>query len=272
MAHIPTPRLLPLTIFAMGGLLAMKSVTLVRAAVSGADAGAVAAAPAVAPAHAPPSATQGNPAATTTQGTTTQTAPTPGTTARGAMTQGATTQVATAQGTTSQAATAQAATAQGAAGAAPVMPSVPVPPAPAVGAGERTVLLELRRRRDELDARETMVTTREATLAAAELRLGARVGELQTLQKKLEDLEQAREQRDDASWQGLVKLYETMKPRDAAAIFNDLDMPVLLGVVDRMKDGKAATVLAAMQPDKAREVTTKLAALRSKRAAVAQGN
>ena len=257
MAHIPTPRLLPLTIFAMGGLLAMKSVTLVRAAVGGADVGAVAAASAVAPAHAPPSATQGNPAATATaQGMTT-----PGTT-HGAMTQGATTQVATAQ----------AATAQGAAGAAPVMPSMPVAPAPAVGAGERTVLLELRRRRDELDARETMVNAREATLAAAELRLGARVGELQTLQKKLEDLEQAREQRDDASWQGLVKLYETMKPRDAAAIFNDLDMPVLLSVVDRMKDAKAATVLAAMQPDKAREVTTKLATLRTKRAAVAPGN
>jgi flagellar motility protein MotE (MotC chaperone) len=257
MAHIPTPRLLPLTIFAMGGLLAMKSVTLVRAAVGGADVGAVAAASAVAPAHAPPSATQGNPAATATaQGMTT-----PGTT-HGAMTLGATTQVATAQ----------AATAQGAAGAAPVMPSMPVAPAPAVGAGERTVLLELRRRRDELDARETMVNAREATLAAAELRLGARVGELQTLQKKLEDLEQAREQRDDASWQGLVKLYETMKPRDAAAIFNDLDMPVLLSVVDRMKDAKAATVLAAMQPDKAREVTTKLATLRTKRAAVAQGN
>ena len=69
-----------------------------------------------------------------------------------------------------------------------------------------------------------------------------------------------------------MKLYETMKPRDAATIFNDLDMPVLLSVVDRMKDAKAAPVLAAMQPDKAREVTTKLAALRTKRAAVAQSN
>ena len=69
-----------------------------------------------------------------------------------------------------------------------------------------------------------------------------------------------------------MKLYESMKPRDAATIFNDLDMKVLLGVVDRMKDAKAAPVLAAMQPDKARELTTKLAALRVKRAAVAQAN
>jgi flagellar motility protein MotE (MotC chaperone) len=245
MTHIPTPRLLPLTIFAMGGLLAMKSVTLVRAAAGGADAGAVAAAPAVAPAHAAPSPTPDARPATATSAT-----------------QGVATQGATIQGPTTQAGP----------GAQPVVPTMPAPPAPAVSAGERTVLLELRRRRDELDARETAVTAREATLAAAELRLGARVGELQTLQKKLEDLEQARKQREDASWQGLVKLYETMKPRDAATIFNDLDMQVLLGVVDRMKDAKAATVLAAMQPDKAREVTTKLAALRTKRAGVAQGN
>ena len=225
MAYIPTPRLLPLTIFALGGLLAMKSVTLVRAAVGGPDQGApAAAAGAPAPDAAAP-ATQGNRAALAL-----------------AVTQ-----------------------------PPPTMPAT-LAPAPAVSDGERTVLLELRQRRQELDARDTALDAREATLAAAELRLNARIGELQSLQHKLEDLEQARQQREDASWQGLVKLYESMKPRDAATIFNDLDMQVLLGVVDRMKDAKAAPVLAAMQPDKARELTTKLAALRTRRAAVAQGN
>ena len=67
------------------------------------------------------------------------------------------------------------------------------------------------------------------------------------------------------SWQGLVKLYEAMKPRDAATIFNDLDMPVLLQVVDRMKEAKAAPVLAAMQPDKARDLTARLAQMRTQR-------
>ena len=65
----------------------------------------------------------------------------------------------------------------------------------------------------------------------------------------------ARKEREDASWQGLVKLYEAMRPRDAATIFNELEMPVLLQVVDRMKEAKAAPVLAAMQPDKARDLT-----------------
>jgi flagellar motility protein MotE (MotC chaperone) len=134
-----------------------------------------------------------------------------------------------------------------------------------VGDGERTVLLELRQRRQDLDARETGMTARESLLAAAEQKLSGRVAELQALQKKLEALEAARQEREDTSWQRLVKLYETMKPRDAATIFNELEMPVLLQVVDRMKEAKAAPVLAAMQPDKARDVTTQIAKLRTGR-------
>ena len=41
-------------------------------------------------------------------------------------------------------------------------------------------------------------------------------------------------------------------------------MPVLLQVVDRMKEAKAAAVLAAMQPDKARQVTAELAQMRTR--------
>jgi flagellar motility protein MotE (MotC chaperone) len=151
-----------------------------------------------------------------------------------------------------------------------VEPPPPAPKAaeetpPPVTDGERAVLLELRQRRQELDARDTALVARESVLAAAEQKITARVAELQALQKKLEALDAARQQREDVSWQGLVKVYEVMKPRDAAAIFNDLEMPVLLQVVDRMKEAKAAPVLAAMQPDKARDLTTKLAEMRTRR-------
>ena len=40
-------------------------------------------------------------------------------------------------------------------------------------------------------------------------------------------------------------------------------MPVLLQVLDRMKDAKAALVMAAMNPDKARDVTAELAQMRT---------
>ena len=206
MLRAPTVRLLPLTIFAMSSLLAVKSAQLVRAAVVH-DSG-------------------------------------------------------TAVVTVAQAAT-PAEPVPAPQGAAPVAPAEPS--APPVTDAERTVLLELRQRRQDLDERDAALAARESVLAAAEQKLSARVAELQALQKTLEALETARKQREDVSWQGLVKLYEAMKPREAATIFNDLEMPVLLQVVDRMKEAKAAPVLAAMQPDKARDLTAKLAQMRTHR-------
>jgi flagellar motility protein MotE (MotC chaperone) len=84
------------------------------------------------------------------------------------------------------------------------------------------------------------------------------------LQAKLEALEAARKQRAEANWAGLVKMYEAMRPRDAASIFNDLDKDVLLQVLDRMKEAKAAAILAAMLPDKARQATADLAEMRTR--------
>ena len=149
----------------------------------------------------------------------------------------------------------------------PARPSQPAAEAAdqPVSDSERALLLTLRQRRKELDSRADALSAREAVLSAAEQRLGARVAELQSLQKRLESLESAQKQKEDAGWQGLVKMYEAMKPKDAATIFNELSMPVLLQVLDRMKDTKAAAVLAAMSPDKARDVTAELAQLRTGR-------
>jgi flagellar motility protein MotE (MotC chaperone) len=140
--------------------------------------------------------------------------------------------------------------------------AAPVGPPP-VTESEKALLQELRQRRQDLDSRADAVATRESLLVAAEQKLTARVAELQALQARLEGLSAAQKQREEAGWQGLVKLYETMKPKDAATIFNDLAMPVLLQLMDRMKDAKAASVMAAMNPDKARDVTAELAQMRT---------
>ena len=133
---------------------------------------------------------------------------------------------------------------------------------PPVTDSERALLQDLRRRRSELDARERAISTREAVLSAAEKKLSSRVQELTALQQRLEAHNAARKQREEENWVGLVKTYEDMKPRDAAAIFNALDPHVLLQVLDRMKDRKAAAVLAAMDPERARVITAQLAQMR----------
>ena len=144
--------------------------------------------------------------------------------------------------------------------AATNQPPSPPPPTEA----ELRLLTDLRDRRTAMDKREQSLAARESVVGAAEQRLSARVGELESLQARLEQLETARREHDEANWRGLVRTYEAMKPKDAAAIMTDLDDSVLLPVLDRMKDAKVAPILSAMPPDRARTVTAQLAEMRTR--------
>jgi flagellar motility protein MotE (MotC chaperone) len=150
--------------------------------------------------------------------------------------------------------------------APPVPAPVPQPASPQpADASERALLESLRSRRLEIEAQAAGLAAREQMLAAAEHRLGQRVEELTALQQRLEALERERAAREDAGLRGLVRLYEGMRPREAALIFQELEMPVLLPIVDRMREARAAPILAAMLPDRARQVTAELARLRAGR-------
>jgi flagellar motility protein MotE (MotC chaperone) len=50
-----------------------------------------------------------------------------------------------------------------------------------------------------------------------------------------------------------------MKPKSAARIFEELDLDVLLPVIERMKERKIAPILAKMNAEKAKTITTELA-------------
>lgn len=150
--------------------------------------------------------------------------------------------------------------------AAPAPASAPAPVAPTPdAAAERAVLEQLRARRAEIEAREQAAMQREVIVAAAERRLSQRIEELSALQSRLEAMERERSQREETGLRGLVRLYEGMRPRDAAAIFDELEMPVLLPIVDRMREARAAPVVAAMRPERARALTAELAKLRAER-------
>ncbi len=129
---------------------------------------------------------------------------------------------------------------------------------------ERALLEGLRARRIELEGREQALAARELVLAAAERRLTQRIEEMAALQQRLQSADQALGAREEAGWRQMVKLYEGMRPRDAAAIFDDLEMPVLVQLVDRMREAKAAPVLGAMKPDRARLLTAELARHRAR--------
>jgi flagellar motility protein MotE (MotC chaperone) len=100
-------------------------------------------------------------------------------------------------------------------------------------------------------------------MSAAESRIDKKVEELKILQETITSLLKTFDAQQDAKLLSLVKIYENMKPKDAAKIFEDLEMNTLLDVAERMKERKLAPVMAKMDPQKAREMTVELSQLRN---------
>jgi len=117
-------------------------------------------------------------------------------------------------------------------------------------------------RREELQRRGREMDQREALIAAGEKRLDQKMAELEAVRQEIQNLLKQVDDKQRAQIESLVRIYENMKPKDAARIFEALEMPVLMEVVERMKEAKTAPVLAAMDPIKAKDLTTALAVRR----------
>ncbi len=123
---------------------------------------------------------------------------------------------------------------------------------------EVNILKRLSERRQELDKRGRDIDQREALLKITEQRIDKKLGELKTAQEQVRQAISTVTAEQKAKTDSLVKIYEIMKPKDAAHIFNALDMPVLLSVIANMKESRVAPILAAMEPQKAKLVTSAL--------------
>ncbi len=125
--------------------------------------------------------------------------------------------------------------------------------------GEVDMLQSLQTRREKLDEREDGLRLKEDLLKVTEKRIEEKITELKQIEATIQDLLKKHDAQEEKKIQKLVKMYEAMKPKDAARIFESLDMSILLQVVERMKERKVAPVLAAMQSLSAKQLTTELA-------------
>lgn len=126
-------------------------------------------------------------------------------------------------------------------------------------AAERAVLESLGRRRDSLEQQEGQLDLREKLLKATEERIQKRVNELKKLEEQIGEAVGEQEEQEENEIAGLVTMYETMKPKDAARIFDRLSLPVLMKVVRQMKPRKMAGILAKMSPESAERLTVAIA-------------
>ncbi len=137
---------------------------------------------------------------------------------------------------------------------------------PPIDSSESAILESLATRRQELDKREQDIDLRMKLLQAAEQRLGQRYEELKAIETQLGGADQKQnQQKESEQVTGLVALYEGMKPKAAAVVFDQLDLQVLLQIATRMNPRKLSPILAVMSPDKAGILTTAMAGPQSAR-------
>jgi len=123
---------------------------------------------------------------------------------------------------------------------------------------ELDVLKQLSDRREQLEKRSHDLDTRESLLKVTEQRVDQKIKEMETLRLQLQSMVSQASEAQQAQLDNLVKIYETMKPEEAARVFETLDMPVLLSVIQRMKPKSTAPIMAKMAPQKAKDVTVAL--------------
>lgn len=124
---------------------------------------------------------------------------------------------------------------------------------------ERALLERLAARRTELDAYAQELAMRASLVDAAEKRIDERQATLQSIEDQIASLVEQRKALEEGQFASIVAMYGTMKPKDAAAIFDQLDMEVLVRVAKMMTPRKMAPILAAMNTGRAQELTVRLA-------------
>lgn len=109
--------------------------------------------------------------------------------------------------------------------------------------------------RELLENQRSVLAQRAAEIDLAKEMLAIETARLEELKQEVEALLERASMAHVADVDRLVALYSNMKPKDAAAIMNDLDLEVTVTVLGTMAERNAAPILAALNPVRARALS-----------------
>jgi flagellar motility protein MotE (MotC chaperone) len=135
---------------------------------------------------------------------------------------------------------------------------IPTEPPRITSVGERAVLERLQDRRQEIESRARELDMRENLLKQAEGRIDAKLMEFKALEAKL-GAGRSGDKEEVKRFKSLVSMYENMKSKDAARIFDRLDLKILVDITGAINPRKMSDILGQMSPDAAERLTVELA-------------
>lgn len=123
---------------------------------------------------------------------------------------------------------------------------------------EIAILQELAERREALDARSREIDKKAVQMKVAEDEIAKKLAQLQSYEQKLRLLMKEYTAKEQEKINALVKMYSTMKPKDAARIFNTLDLEITTALVKEMKPSTSSAIISQMEASKAKAITDAL--------------
>ena len=128
-----------------------------------------------------------------------------------------------------------------------------------VSASERAVLERLQSRRQEIETRAREIDIRESLMKSAEKRIEGRIEELKATEARITVAGEKKNEAEAARFKGLVTTYEAMKPKDAARVFDRLELSVLFEIASQIAPRKMSDIMGQMQPEAAERLTVEMA-------------
>jgi flagellar motility protein MotE (MotC chaperone) len=128
-----------------------------------------------------------------------------------------------------------------------------------VSPSERAILERLQSRRQELEARAREIDIRESLLKSAEKRIESKVEEMKAVESRISTAAVQKTEADAARFKGIITMYEGMKPKDAAKVFDRLEMSVLFEIASQIAPRKMSDILGLMAPEAAERLTIEMA-------------
>lgn len=123
---------------------------------------------------------------------------------------------------------------------------------------EIMILQELAERREALDLRSREIDKKAVQLKVAEEEIGKKLSQLKEYEVKLKKLINEYNEKEKQKINALVKMYSTMKPKDAARIFNTLDISIVVSLLREMKPSTSSAIVSQMNAEKAKAVTDEI--------------
>jgi flagellar motility protein MotE (MotC chaperone) len=128
-----------------------------------------------------------------------------------------------------------------------------------VSASERAILERLQSRRQEIEARQREIDIRESLLKSAEKRIEGKVEEMKAVESRITATQAEQKAAEAQRLKGLVTMYEGMKPKDAARVFDRLEMGVLIEIASAIAPRKMSDILGLMSSEAAERLTVEMA-------------